>query len=915
MSAEKKSTSSRQYGASPRLARWLLARLTVYRNQHSIFEDFEETYSEICQSDSRLKARRWYWAQTFKSMPEYLKVVVAWKTVMLKNYLKIAFRNLWGRKLFSFINVFGLAVGLSICIIIFLWVKQELSYDHFHENADRLYRVERRIWRDSLQSRWPITGGAYRQALLDDIPEIEDAARLWGMAFSVKDHQNTVHEQSLFAVDNSVFHMFDFGLEKGDERTALKEPKTVVLSRQNAVKYFGTEDVVGRSLPMEWNEEMVDFKVTGILKAVPEFSHIHFDMLMSITSFSEDRFTNWRSNYLYTYVLLREGTSVMALNEKFRSFVKRRLMPEYGDIEEVTGQPDPLSVVLFPITDIHLHPSVNWEVEPGGSMNSVYVFTTVAIFILILACINFINLSTARAGKRAKEVSLRKTIGAGRGQLRGQFIQESVLSALLSLAVAVVLCSLFIPLFNQVFVQGLSADILLQPANLALLIGITIAVGVLSGLYPAFYLTRFDPIQVLKGGLHSGSGRSVFRKNMVIFQFVVSTVLIIGMFIVYNQMRYIQTRSLGFKKDNLVVIQARSQQIPQGFESFRSELMQNARIVSVAAAFDMPGNAFFSNGDFYSREEGEQFVDLIRIQCGFDYVENLEMEILAGRGFSREFGADSSETTTSSGAASSASISTPPASAESGSIPPILLNEAAVRTIGWTPEEAIGKKIDRGGPETEFQVIGVVRDFNFKSLRREVQSAALMLAPDEIRVVAVRIRPSDYDDQEAVQNTLGFIKQKWESTFPGEQFEYSFLGDRINELYRGEQTMQNIFVVFTALSILVGCLGLFGLAAFTAETRTKEIGIRKTLGASSGSVTLLLSREFIKWILLANVVAWPAAYYLMNRWLMNFAYRINISLGVFLLSLLIILSVSLGTIIVQTLRAAIANPVDSLRYE
>ena len=894
MAKDRKNSSPRQ-SSSPRLARRLLRLMSAYRNQHSIIEDFEETFSELSRSEGRLKALRWYWANTLKSVPEYLKKVVAWKAVMLTNYLKIAFRNLRGRKLFSFINVFGLAVGLSICIIIFLWVKQELSFDGFHENADRLYRVERRIFRDGLHSRWPITGGAYKQALLDDYPEIEDAARFWGMVFSVKDHQNMIHEQNLFAADNSVFHMFDFGLEEGEESSALTEPMTVVLSRRNALKYLGTDDVVGKSLPLEWQGELVDFKVTGILKPVPDNSHIHFDMLMSIASFPDDTFSNWRSNYLYTYVLLREGTSRPQAEEKFKSFVTRRLEPEYQDLlgkpDKATGRPDSFRMVLFPITDIHLDPSVNWEVEPGGSMNSVYVFATIAVFILLLACINFINLSTARAGKRAKEVSLRKTIGAGRAQLRGQFIQESVLSALLSLAVAVVLCSLFIPLFNQVFGQDLSALALFQPRNLFLLIGITLAVGILSGLYPAFYLTRFEPIHVLKGGLQSGSGKSAFRRNMVIFQFVVSTVLLIGMFIVYSQMSYIQTRSLGFEKENLVVIQARSQQIPQGYDAFREELRLDPRIVSVAATFDLPGNRFFSNGNFYNREEGEQFIDLIRIVCGFDYVDAMEMEILAGRGFSREFGTDV-------GGADSA-----------GSI---LLNEAAVKKIGWTTEEAVGKKLDRGGPETEAQVVGVVRDFNFKSLRREVEPAVMQLVPGQIRAVTVRVQPGD---PEGTQSMLGFIRQTWESTFPGEQFEYSFLDGRLRQMYAGEQTMQNLFVVFMVLSILVGCLGLFGLADFTAEVRTKEIGIRKTLGASSGSVTMLLSREFVKWILLANVVAWPAAYYLMNRWLMNFAYRITIGLEVFILSLAIILSVSLGTIIVQTLRAALANPVDSLRYE
>jgi len=877
MSSDKKS-------GSPKLARWLLNRMIVYRDRHSIFADFEETFLEISAIKGRSAAKRWFWANTLKSIPKYLGVVLIWRLVMVRNYLKIAYRNLLRQKLFSFINVFGLSVGLSICIIIFLWVRQELSYDRFHENSGRLYRVERRIFRENLYSRWPITGGAYKQALLDDYPEFEDAARLWRLTYPVKDHRNTLHEQNLCAVDNSFVNMFDFGLEEGDARTALSGPFKVVLTRRTASKYFGTEDALGKPLPFEWDGELVDFEVTGILKPVPRLSHIHFDMLISIDSFPEERFSNWRSNYLYTYVLLRQGASPTALEEKLKTFVHRRLEPAYLELPVAElGRPDALKMVLFPITDIHLHPSVNWEVEPGGSIDSVYIFTTIAVFILILACINFINLSTARAGKRAKEVGLRKTIGAGTRQLRAQFVQESILSALLSLVLALVLCSLLIPLGNAVFGLDLSIRCLLRPGYMFLLVGITAAVGILSGLYPAFHLARFDPIRVLRGSPGRGSGRSIFRTNMVIFQFLVSTLLIIGMFVVYRQMHFIQTRSLGFEKDNLIIIPAGSRQIPQGYDSFRSELLSHTRIVSVSASFDLPGDAIFSNGDFYTREGSEKFIDLIRIRCGFDYVDNLKLEILAGRGFSREFGTDAGNA--------------------------ILLNESAVKKIGWTVEEALGKKLDRGGPEMEFRVVGVVKDFNFKSLRKEVEPAVLQLFPEDISTVTVRMLPDD------LNRTLSFIRAKWESKFPGEQFEFSFLESRLMQLYAGEINMQRIFVVFTSLSILVACLGLFGLAAFTAEMRTKEIGIRKTLGASWASIAVLLTQDFIKWILIANLLAWPAAYYLMSRWLMDFAYRTKIGWEVFVGALGILLLIALGTIFLQTLKTAFADPVASLRYE
>ena len=868
---------------TPWFPRKLLRLMSYYQDNHSIHEDFEDTFAEILQSEGSFKAKSWYWGNALKSLPEYSRRLVSWRLTMLKNYIKVAYRNLVRRKLYSFINIFGLAVGLSICIFIILWVQQELSYDRFHEKSDRIYRIERTILRDSLYSRWPIVGGAYKQALLDDYPEIENATRFWGLGYAIKDFQNTVQQQSLFAVDNAVFDIFDFGLEEGEKQTALTEPKTVVLTRKNALKYFGTADVIGRSLVFQWGDELADFKVTGILKEVPENSHIHFDMLISIASFPDDRFANWRSSYLYTYVLLKESASRSVLEEKFKSFVSRRLEPEYRDLYGQDAEAPALLMRLFPLTDIHLFPSVNWEVEAGGSINAVYIFTTIAVFILLIACFNFINLSTARAAKRAKEVGLRKTIGAGRSQLRKQFILESVLSALISLFVAVVLCSLFIPAFNQIMAEKITTISLLQINNLVLFVGATLLAGILSGLYPAFYLTRFDPVEVLKGGNRSGKASSVFRKNMVVVQFIISTVLIIGMFTVYDQMSFVRNRSLGFTKENLVIIPARSQQISQSYDSFRSELLQNPQISSVSATFDLPGNPFFSNGDFYKKGEPENFIDLIIIRSDFDYPKTLDMEILAGRGFSRDFGRDAT------GA--------------------IILNEAAIQKIGWTPEEAVGQIMDRGDPESPLSVIGVVKNFNFKSLRRKVEPAVIMLSPDYIRAIAIRVKDGD------LERTLGIVRQGWDKVFPGVQFEYSFMDSRLQQLYTREHKMQNIFVVFSALSILVACLGLFGLAAYTAEVKTKEIGIRKTLGASLHSVTLLLSKEFLKWIFVANVIAWPVAYYVMNRWLQNFAYRINMGLRVFILSMLLLLLISMGTVIFQTLKAALANPVDSLRYE
>jgi len=867
------------------MPRKLLGLLSIYRENHSILEDFEETFSEIQISEGRFQAKRWYWGNTLKSLAGYLKLILSWRFFMLMNHLKIVYRNFVSHKLFSFINVFGLAIGLSICMIISLWVMRELNYDRFHEKAHRIYRLERELLRDNLYSRWPIVGGLYKQALIDDFPEIENAVRLWRREFAIKDLKNNIHRQETFAVDNSIFQIFSFNLEEGDERSALLEPKTVVLSRENAMKYFGTADAVGQSLSFEWEGEQVDFKVTGILEEVPENSHIHFDMLISLASTPEEEFAEWRSNYLYTYILVSENTSKNSLEQKLKTFVTQHLEPHYGDLLVLNKDMsihEVLKMHLFPITDIHLHPSPNWEVEAGGSILSVYIFSSIAVLILIIACLNFVNLSTARANKRAKEVSLRKTVGADKSQLRGQFIQESVLLGFVSLGIALLMSSMFIQVYNGIFAENLSLSVFLQPLKLFSLVGATFLVGVLAGLYPAFYLTRFEPAQVIKGSLLAGSRKSVFRRNMVIVQFSISIFLIIGLFTVYKQMNYIQTRSLGFDKENVVILPVRSQQIAKNYGTFRNELKKKSQIISISTSSEVPADTHYSNS-YYSRLDSEEPISVYLFFSDYDYLETYRIEVLAGREFSRDFSTDTAGT--------------------------LILNESAAQRFGWTPEEAVGKKLEGPYSKEAAQIVGVVKNFNYMSLRREVEPMVFLLDPEYIRAISVRIMPGNFE------RTLGFIQDKWQSAFPGEQFEFSFLDNRVNQLYEREKKMQKIFIIFSSLSMLVACLGLLGLVSFTSEIRTKEIGIRKVLGASTGSVIVLLSKEFIKWIFLANIVAWPLAWFMMNKWLQNFAYRVNIGWIVFVLAGFVTMFIATLTFIFQTVKTACADPVDSLRYE
>ncbi len=867
----------------PRLARALLARLDVYRRNHSILEDFDETFSELLQTRSELRAKCWYWRSTLATLTAYFRFILAWRFTMFRNHLIIAYRNFVRHKLFSFINVFGLGVGLCVCMLISLWVLNECRYDRFHKNAGRIFRVERELFRDNVFSRWPITGGIYKQALIDDIPEVENAVRFWRRTFVIKDHQNLRRQQALYAADNSVFKVFDFDLEEGDEETALTEPMTVVLTAESAGRYFGTRDAVGRSLPFEWTSgQTVDFKVTGILKKVPRNSHIQFEMLISIASYPREQFTNWRGNYLYTYVLLRPTASNQEVEEKFKTFVERHLEPAYGDLlGRGRGIHEVLKMYLFPVTRIHLRPSVNWEAEPGGSIASVTAFSLAAGLVLVIACLNFINLSTARASKRAKEVGIRKTIGAARHQLRRQFIHESLLLTFVSLSLAFLLGEFAVRAVNRIFSGNLSLAPLFEPLNLAVVVAAAVVLGILAGLYPAFYLARFRPAGVLRGEVHSNRAKSRFRRNMVVVQFGVSIVIMIGMFTIARQLRYIQTRSLGFEKTNLVLLQVRSASAAGRYESFRNELLRDPRVVSVASANDAPGDPLYANGGVL-RQDSNEVINMIYYMTGYDYVETYGMEMAAGRAFSRDFRTEKTIT--------------------------VMLNESAAKRVGWTPEEAVGKRLTLGTKE-EVLVVGVVKNFNFKSLRTEIEPTLIVLNPSVVRQVAIRIKPGDEEE------ALRIVREKWERAFPEDQFEYGFLDDRMERLYESERTMRNISAVFSSLSVLISCLGLLGLVSFTAEEKTKEIGIRKTLGASTGNILVLLSGEFMKWIILANVLAWPLAWFLMNRWLQNFAFKTDISWKIFILAGFLTMSFGIITFISHAVKAASANPSDNIRYE
>jgi len=792
---------------------------------------------------------------------------------VLKNYLKVAFRNLIKHKAFSVINISGLAIGMACCLLIVIFVQDELSYDRFHEKADRIFRIASKENRRGVIANYPFVFSGIPPILQNDYSEVLDYIRFDPREnVLISSEGKEFYEDRLFYTDARVFEMFTFPLVKGDPEIALKDPYSLVLTQRMAEKYFSGKDPVGQTLTVD-NEH--DYQITGVLKEIPRNSHIKFDFLASIATLEaqDPRYGKvWAWN-CYTYLLLPKDYSYLDLERKFPDFIRRHRGEKA--VESYT-------FYLQPLTRIHLHSHLGFEIEANSDIRYVTIFSAIAFFILLIACINFMNLSTARSANRAKEVGLRKVLGAERSRLIRQFLGESLALSLVALPAAVALIELFLPAFNALTGKELRIDYFGNSVVFLGLIGILLFVGILSGTYPAFFLSAFRPAAVLKGRLRAGAGSALFRKVLVVVQFSISIVLIAGTIIITNQLDFIRDKKLGFNKEHVVVMPVMRSGIGQNFETFKRELLQNPGIQSVTGSTSAP--SFIPTRSVFIPEgagEGGRLI-LRNVLLDYDFIQTFGMEIKEGRDFSRDFATDKKEA--------------------------FIVNEAAVKEFGW--ESAVGKKlIDLEGPRG--YVIGVVKNFHFRSKHQSIEPLVLSLLPSSryVYFISVKINPSN------IRDTLSFLKNKWKKFSPGWPFEYFFMDDNYDRLYKSEERLRHIFLTFTFLGIFIACLGLFGLAAFTAEQRTKEIGIRKVLGASVPNILILLSKEFAKWVLLANIIAWPIAYFAMNRWLQNFAYRISIEWWMFLLAAVLVLVIALCTVGFQAAKAALANPAESLRYE
>ncbi|MEZ5043412.1 MAG: ABC transporter permease [Saprospiraceae bacterium] len=805
---------------------------------------------------------------------------------MIKNYFKIAWRNLLRNKLYSLLNIGGLALGLATCVVILLFVKNELSYDRFNEKADRMVRVVFRADIDGGKINEANVMPPTAQTLLNDYPEVEEATRLrsYGKP-KVNIGENTFKEGKFAFVDANFFQVFTLPLIKGDPQTALIEPNTIIISEKMADRFFGEEEPIGQVLNFqEWNQS---YKVTGVMEEVPQNAHFHFDLFGSMAGLEEARKPSWMTSEFHTYLVLRKGFDYKELEAKLPEVIEKYMGPQLTQamgitLEQFRNKGNKIGLFLQPLTEIHLYSDVNLGLEPGGDVRYVYIFSAVAFFMLIIACINFINLTTASATKRALEVGVRKVIGAPKRQLMGQFLTESVLLTFLALFAALALVQATLPTFNRLADKNLSFDLLADPILPIGLLVLGLVVGLVAGLYPAFFLAGFKPIAVLKGKFSTDKSSAGLRSGLVVFQFFVSTVMIVGTIVIYQQLAYIQHKKLGYDKDQLLVLPD-TWMLGQQEEVFRQQILNDPRVLNATvSAYRPAGYSANNNSMAYPDGKESDLMRTLEYRVDEQYIPTFGMKMAAGRNFSTDFSTDSTA---------------------------IIINQSAVTAFGW--EDALGHTITRlknnDGTKIVYQVIGVVEDFHFKSLHEPITPLLMVLGKSS--GLTIKAKTAD------MNSLIASLQEQWTTLKPDEPFSYGFIDELLRETYLSEQKSGQILKIFSLLTILVSCLGLFGLATFTADQRKKEIGVRKVLGATEQQITWLLSRDFLKLVFIACLLAVPVAYWGMTKWLQDFAYRIEMEWWVFVLAGFSTGLIALLTVSYHAIRSALLNPVEALKTE
>jgi len=800
---------------------------------------------------------------------------------MIKNYFIITLRNLLRQKGYSIINILGLAIGFAAFILIFLHVINELSYDTFHARADRIFRVSVNgmVAGDALHVA--VSAAPTGEAMVRDIPQIVKSTRIDQFPQSVHFSYNerNFYQEGLLFVDSTFFDIFSFEMIRGNPQKALVDPYSLVLTSTVANKFFGNEDPIGKTIRMNNN---AGFTVTGIVQDPPPNSHFTFEVLSSFTTRIEmngkEAYNNWGSLSLYTYVLLAKDADPTEVEKAFPDLYLK-YMEDLSKLDNIKFEP-----YLQPITSIHLHSNLMAEIEPNSDISYVYAFLAIAIFIILIACINFMNLSTARSVNRAKEVGLRKVMGAHKKQIMLQFIGESMIFSLMALFAGLILVEISLPTFNHLLDKSLALDLFHHWRPIVLLMVLALLVGTIAGSYPAVYLSAFQPVQVLKGTFNKGSGKSAVRNVLVIVQFAISIFLIICTALVYDQLNYVSTKKLGFAKEQVLIIPLRGEGLYNKAEILKKELQNLSCVSNVATSRFVPGRDMDGSGFIPEGYEDNNLIIIFNNQVDYNYLETMQMKLASGRNFLHGYATDSLAA---------------------------IINETLVKKLGW--EEPLNKKITafgRTGP-FELTIVGIVEDFHFRSLHDVIEPTIMFIGKNNNRFLNVKLNPGDH------QQNLQMIGDKWKEIEASMPFDYYFLDEDFNRLYKAEQRVGEIFIHFTFIAIIIACLGLFGLASYNAEQKKKEIGIRKALGSSVQHIVLMLSRQFSKWVLIANVIAWPVAYYFMSEWLGNFAYSIQIldKWWIFIISAMAALTIALITVSYQAIKAALINPVDAIKYE
>jgi ABC-type antimicrobial peptide transport system permease subunit len=851
----------------PKIFLWILRRLTVYEDLFAISRDHEIEYARICQNHGRVWAFLWLLWNTLQAVIYYSLFIMKWSTVMFRNYLKIAFRNVKRHKVFSFINIAGLTIGMTCVVLLLLWIQDELSYDQFHEKIEDIYLVSAHIKKERDELQVPSVPGV-GPLLKELFPEVEESARFLAgyRTFILSYKERTFSEQRVFPADPEVLEVFTFPLIEGDPKTALKDPYSLVLSEQVAKKYFGNESPIGKVITVDNQYPM---KVMGVMKEIPSHSTFRFDILMPLEFYvekihKEDDLRGFSNQNYYVFVQLQKGSSFNDLNRKIKEFV----VATYSNDEYVP--------VLRPFSRFHLYRLG----EGGGSIEQIRLIGFLGAFILLIACINFMNLTTARSGNRSKEIGMRKVIGAFRKDIIKQFYFETSLLVLIAMVLTVFLAKFFLPVFNTLFRKELTLEILQNPSLLGFLIGTSLITALVAGSYPALFMSSFQPLRIIKGFTGPSFKRAVFRKALVVIQFSLAIGLIAYASGIYKQLKYLQTMDLGYNMENLVFFSTRGE-LSERYETAKNEFLQIPGVMKVSAASAFPtGGRSNSSGWQWEGKDPEVKPSITMMSVDSDYLETFEIPLIQGRFFRKE-------------------------NDHSGNTGDILINDKLAGIIGR--ENPINTRMSYSG--RDYTIIGVIKDYIPNPRWRVDEPLALLQMPEDYRFIFLKIEP------ENIPHTLAQVKNIFEQLNPAFPFEYEFLDTTYEIQFSFVHRTRSLIAYLAGFAIFISCLGLFGLASFNAEQKTKEIGIRKVLGSSVSSIVMLLSKDLTRLVLLANIIAWPAAWYLLNRWLQSFLYRTHIRFDIFIVAGTLTFFIALVTISYQSIKAATANPVDSLRYE